>query len=58
MPWKSEDAPAYTRLASTRYRKKLWSTVANKELVRTGDKALAIKAANATLRRIVQPRFM
>jgi len=47
MPWTSRDAYRHTKKASTPHLQRLWSNVANSELQRTGDEALAIRAANS-----------
>jgi hypothetical protein len=49
MPWTSRDAYRHTKSASTPEKQRQWAHVANSELQRTGDEALAIRAANGVV---------
>lgn len=54
MPWKLADAQRHTHLATTSRLRRIWTQVANKTLADTGDDAIAIRVANATVRRQVE----
>ena len=45
MPWTAQDAYRHTKKASNPKLQRMWADVANSELEKTGDNALAIKAA-------------
>jgi hypothetical protein len=49
MPWTSRDAYRHSKKASTPSLQRQWAHVANSELERTGDEALAIRAANSVV---------
>ena len=49
MPWSQRDAYRHTKKASTPSLQRQWAHVANSELRRTGDEALAIRAANSVV---------
>lgn len=49
MPWTARDAYRHTKAASTPDLQRQWAHVANSELERTGDEALAIRAANGVV---------
>jgi len=49
MPWTARDAYRHTKKASTPGLQRQWAHVANSELERTGDEALAIRAANSVV---------
>jgi hypothetical protein len=49
MPWKPSDASSKTHKAKTAVEKRQWAHIANAELKRTGDDALAIRAANSVI---------
>lgn len=49
MPWTPRDAYRHTKSASTPELQRQWAHVANSELERTGDEALAIRAANSVV---------
>jgi len=51
MPWSARDAYRHTKTASTPMLQRQWAHVANSELERTGDEALAIRAANSVVAR-------
>lgn len=51
MPWTPRDAYRHTKRASTPALQRQWSHVANSELEKTGDEALAIRAANSVVAR-------
>jgi hypothetical protein len=51
MPWSPSEARAKTHLADTPRRQRMWVHVANGELERHGDDAVAIEAANAVVHR-------
>ena len=49
MPWQPEDAPGHTHKADTPHLCSIWSEVANKVLVDTGDEGRAVRTANAAV---------
>ena len=51
MPWSASDATSSTKKARTPKLKREWAHVANSELKRTGDDALAKRAANGVVAR-------
>lgn len=51
MPWTARDAYRHTKKASTPALQRQWMHVANSELEKHGDDALAIRAANAVVAR-------
>ncbi len=51
MPWTPKDAEEKTHKANTPKLQRQWAHVADAELERTGDDALAIKAANSVVAR-------
>jgi len=51
MPWTAKDASRKTKKAKSPKAKRQWSAVANSVLKRTGDDALAIREANAVVKR-------
>lgn len=51
MPWnKASDAKRHTKKADTPEKARQWLHVANSELEKTGDDALAIRAANSVVK--------
>ena len=50
MPWTPQDAPKYTHYADSENKKITWAKVANNVLEKTGNKARALREANATIR--------
>ena len=50
MPWEPKDAPRHNRKANTPALRRQWAHVANAELARTGDDAVAVRAANSALK--------
>lgn len=51
MPWSAKDSKSKTHLADTPRRKELWASVANAELQRHGNDAIAIRVANSVIRK-------
>ena len=51
MPWTAADASKKTHKANTPKLRRQWAHVANGELAKTGDDALAIRAANSVVGR-------
>lgn len=49
MPWNSESASKHTKKASTPKKKRIWASVANAVLKRTGDEGAAIREANGVV---------
>jgi hypothetical protein len=51
MPWTPEDAPKHNKsTAGIPARQRQWAAVANAELARTGDEAIALRAANSAVK--------
>ena len=51
MPWTAKDASRKTKKAKSPKAKRQWSHVANSVLKRTGNEGLAIREANAVVKR-------
>jgi len=51
MPWNKEDSKRHTKAAKTDKQKRQWSKVANEALARTGDEGIAVRSANAAVRK-------
>jgi len=51
MPWKSGDAPRFTKKAKSPAAKKQFSKVANKVLRESGDEGKAVRIANAAVKK-------
>jgi hypothetical protein len=49
MPWKMQDASRHTAKAKSATAKRQWSAVANAVLENTGNKARAVRSANAVI---------
>ena len=53
MPWTPDDAMRHTHKAATPELQRLWASIANDALERTGDEGRAIREANAVIARQV-----
>jgi hypothetical protein len=51
MPWNPKDAMRHTKAASTPKKQRQWADVANSVLKRTGDEGLAVRQANAVIKK-------
>ena len=51
VPWQPNDAPRHNKAAKTEKAKRIWSTVATDTLEQTGDEVLAMRYANAAVKR-------
>ncbi|MCS7001625.1 MAG: hypothetical protein NZ518_02135 [Dehalococcoidia bacterium] len=51
MPWTSTDATRFTKKATTKTARSLWSKTANAVLAKTGDEGQAVRTANAAVAR-------
>jgi hypothetical protein len=51
MPWNPKDAKRHTKAASTPKKQRQWADVANSVLKRTGDEGLAVRQANAVIKK-------
>ncbi len=49
MPWTPSDASSKTKKADTPKRKRMWASVADSALERTGDEGRSIREANAVV---------
>lgn len=49
MPFSASDAKRHTHRANTSRRRRVWASVANEVLDRTGDDAQAVRQANAAI---------
>ncbi len=49
MPWTDADAERHTKNAKTAQQKKIWATVANEVLKKSGDEGKAIRIANSAV---------
>ena len=56
MPWQASDAHSQKKAAKTAKDKNMWAHVANSVLQRTGNDGLAVREANAVLRRALLGR--
>ena len=56
MPWQASDAQSHNKAAKTAKDKNMWAHVANSVLQRTGNDGLAVREANAVLRRTLLGR--
>lgn len=51
MPWKAKGAKRHTKRASTPAKRKKWAKIANSVLRKTGKEGLAVRVANAALKK-------
>ena len=51
MPWKAASAKRHTKKAKTPKKKRQWAKVANAVLKKSGDEGMAIRIANAAVKR-------
>jgi hypothetical protein len=51
MPWTAKSARRFTKRARTPKRRRQWQHVANSVLRRTGNKARAVRSANAAVKK-------
>ena len=51
MPWNVDDASGFTKKATSGAAKRMWKSVANSELARTGDEGRAIRTANGVIKK-------
>lgn len=56
MPWTGRDAKSHTKAARNPKLAREWAHVANSMLKKHGDDAMAIRAANAVIKRAVVKR--
>jgi hypothetical protein len=56
MPWKRSDATKHTKKATSDKAKRMWASVANEVLHRTGDEGRAVRTANAVVARLKAKR--